>query len=104
MMRMTMRIGSAAIMAMILIVAALWAWESAPDLASDMQTSRPQAAIWAARSAALATAALAQTILLYFVIGGIYPRRALDDALRLCFGIACVLACVSAIALGMAAR
>ena len=90
-------------MAVLLIVVALWAWESAPDLASDMQTGRPQAAIWAARSAALAAAALAQTILLYFVVGGIYPRRALDDALRLCFVIAFVLACVSAIALGMAA-
>ena len=63
-------------MAGILIIAALWAWESAPDLASDMQTGRPQAAIWAARSAALAAAAPAQTILLYFVVGGIYPRRA----------------------------
>jgi hypothetical protein len=104
MMRMTIRIGSAAMMAVLLIVAALWAWESAPDLASDLQTGRPQAAIWAARSAALAALALAQTILLYFVVGGIYPRRALDDALRLCFVIACVLACVSAIALGMAAR
>lgn len=104
MMRMTLRIGSAAVIAAVLVIAAFWTWESAPDLASDMQTGRPEAAIWAARSAAMAAAALAQTILLYFVVGGMYPRRVLDDALRLCFGIACVLACVSAIALAMAAR
>jgi hypothetical protein len=104
MMRSTLKIGSAAFIAAFLVIAALWTWETAPDLASDMQSGRPAAAMWAARSAALAAAALAQTILLFSVIGGIYPRRLLDDALRLCFGIAAVLACVSAIALGMAAR
>jgi len=104
MMRSTFRMGSAATIAALLVIAALWTWESAPDLASDLQTGRPMAAIWAARSAAVAAAALAQTILLCFVIGGLYPRRMLDDALRLCFGIAAVLACVIAIALAMAAR
>jgi hypothetical protein len=104
MMRSAIRMGSAALFAVFLMIAALWTWESAPDLASDMQTGRPAAAIWAARSAAVAAATLAQTILLCFVIGGLYPRRMLDDALRLCFGIATVLACVSAFALIMAAR
>ncbi len=104
MMRLTIRIASAVFVSALLLIAALWTWESAPDLAADMQTGRPEAAIWAARSAAMAAGALAQTILLYFVIGRMYPRRLLDDVLRLCFGIACVLACVSAIALSMAAR
>jgi hypothetical protein len=104
MMGLKLRISSAALVAAALVAVALWTWESAPDIAADMQTSRPDAALWAARSAALAAAALAQSVLLHFVIGGLYPRRAMDDALRLCFGVACVLACVSAVALGMAAR
>jgi hypothetical protein len=104
MMRSTIRISCAATIAAALVAAAMWTWESAPDIAADMQTGRPDAAVWAARSAALAAAALAQSVLLHFVIGALYPRRPIDDALRLCFGAACVLACVSAVALGMAAR
>src|SRR5688500_13199190 len=66
-----------------LMVAALWAWRFAPELAVQ-NTQSPYVAKLGIRSLALALAAGAQVVLLTFVIARIYPPK-LSDRL---FGIA----------------
>jgi hypothetical protein len=88
------------IIAGILVIVSLWAWQIAPALA--LTQDRPDIILlWAVRAASIAAAALAQTVLLVFVVGNIYRTRAVDLLLRLMAGTVLAVSLVSAIALGL---
>jgi hypothetical protein len=93
------------IVSVALLVAGLWAWQHAAEVASDGAAARPYVATWAVRSAAVAAAAAAQAVLLIAVVGRAYGRRGvLDDVLRLTAVLVFAVALVSAVALGLAGR
>ena len=92
----------AAAFAAALMVASLWAWQEAPHLA--FEADRPDVAMWAVRTTAVAAAALAQAVLLLFVVGRIYRTRGLDIVLRVLTAAVFTVALVSAIALGLVGR
>ena len=93
------------IVAVALMVVALWAWQHAAEVASDGGAARPYVAAWAVRSAAVAAAAAAQGVLLVAVVGRVYQRHGpVDAALRLSAAIVFMVALVSAVALGLAGR
>jgi hypothetical protein len=85
-----------------LLVGSLWVWRHAGDVAGEM--TRPEAAIWAVRSAAVAGAGVAQVIGLTFVVGAVYRRDAFDDLLRGAAAVVSGIAAVSTIALGLVGR
>jgi hypothetical protein len=85
-----------------LVLIALWAWQAAPHL--QMDADKPEVILWAVRTAAVAAAALAQTVMLVLVIGNIYRTRAIDMLLRFMTGMVFAVSLVSAIALGLAGR
>jgi hypothetical protein len=66
--------------------------------------SSPGIEIWAARSAAVAFISAAQVVLLTFVVGAVYQRDLFGSVLRLCAGLLCSIALVSAVALALAGR
>ena len=93
--------------ALSMIVAAMWAWRDARQLAEG--TTRPDVTLWAFRSAGVALAATAQALIVSFVVLKIYRRRAggpdlFCDVLRLFAGLVAAIALISAIALGLAGR
>ena len=63
-----------------LMVAALWAWRFAPELAAQ-NAERPYLAKLGIRSMALAMASAAQVVLLMMVVSRIYSPRLFDRAL-----------------------
>ena len=85
-----------------MVVAGLWAWNDARNLADG--TTRPDVALWAVRAAAVAVAAAAQAMLLTFIVGRLYRRDLFSDMLRVFAGLVAAVALVSAIALGLAGR
>jgi signal transduction histidine kinase len=85
-----------------LIFVSLWAWQQAPHLQLD--ADRPEIILWAVRTAAVAAAALAQTVILVLVIGNIYRTRAIDVLFRFLTAAVFAVSLVSAIALGLAGR
>src|SRR5215203_3312747 len=92
-----------AVGALVLMVAALWAWARAGWIAAD--ATRPDVARWAVRSAAVAAGAVAQLLLLTFIAGRMFRHRNLNaDAARLTMGLVAGVAIVSAVALGLAGR
>ena len=94
-----------AVASVVLLVASLWAWQHAAEVASDGAAARPYVATWAVRSAAVAAAAAAQAVLLIAVVGRVYGRHGvLDDVLRLTAVLVFAVALVSAVALGLAGR
>ncbi len=95
-------IGTGSILTAALMVVCLWTWQTAPHLAMD--ASRPDVVLWAVRTAAIAAGAMAQTVLLVFVIGNLYHTRLLDLLLRFLTATVFAVSLVSAIALGMAGR
>lgn len=95
-------IGAGTIATIILMVAALWAWQAGPHLTFD--ADRPDVALWAVRSAAVAAAALAQGLAVALVLGNLYRRGRLDAALGLTAAAVFAIALVSAVALGLAGR
>jgi hypothetical protein len=98
--RFTMILGGA--LSVGLLVAALWVWQHAGDVVAD--AARPEVALWAVRSAAVAGAAVAQVIGLTFVVGALYDRDRFGDVLRGAAAVMSGIATVSAIALGLAGR
>jgi hypothetical protein len=85
-----------------LMLAALWGWQHAEQVVAGW--SRPGVAAWSVRSLAIGLAAGAQIVCLVFVVGRIYRRDLVNEALQLIAGLLCTLALVSAIALGLASR
>lgn len=95
-------IGAGTIAAIVLIVAALWAWQAGPHLALD--ADRPDVALWAVRSAAVAAGALAQGLAVALVLGNLYRRGRLDAAIGVTAAVVFAVSLVSAVALGLAGR
>jgi hypothetical protein len=92
-----------ALVALALMVTALWTWGRAGWLAAD--ATRPDVARWAVRSGAVSVAAVAQLLLLTFVATPIFRRRNFfGDAARLAVSVVACIALVSAVALGLAGR
>lgn len=85
------------IVAVALLVAALWGWGQAARIADNAH--RPELAIWAVRSAATAAAAGAQVLVLTFVVGAVFRRRSSDELLRVGAASICTLALVAAFVL-----
>ena len=103
-MRAVSLIGGAAASVALLVVG-LWAWQHAAEVASDSSVARPYVAKWAVRSAAVAAAAAAQAVLLIAVVGRLYNRHGvLDAVLRLSAVLVFAVAVISAVALGVAGR
>ena len=70
----------AGVAAVALMVGALWAWRFAPELAAR-NAADPYNARLGIRSLALALGALAQALVIAFVIGRVYPFRLPDKLL-----------------------
>ncbi len=94
----------AIVAAVVIVSGAIWIWQDAPDRLVEWDAARPLAMLWAIRSGAIALAALGQLLVVMLAIGRLYSRRGLDDVLRVGFSVMAVLAMVSAVALGLAAR
>jgi hypothetical protein len=92
----------AAMIATIMMVAAMWTWQQASHLAFD--ADQPDVVLWAARSAAIAAAAMAQGIILFLVVGRVYRTRAIDLVLRLIAASVFAVALISAVVLALAGR
>jgi len=91
-----------AVAAIALVVVALWGWGQAWRFAENAH--RPNVAVWAVRSGAIAAVAAAQVLVITCAIGALYRRRPLDEMLRLLAGLVATIALVSAIALAIAGR
>lgn len=89
---------------MALIVTALWAWQHGDQWPVVLEAARPEVVAWAVRSAAVATAALAQVILLVFVADRLYGRDLLGRLLRWTAAAITAAALVSTIVLALAGR
>jgi hypothetical protein len=92
---------AAAIAAMAMMVAALWAWQNAPDMVADWDVLRPGQMVWAIRTAAIATAALAQVVIFGVVAGQIFSRRTSDQAVVIGSAIVFVVAVIAAVILAV---
>jgi len=95
---------SATAVAAAMVIAGLWAWNTASDQVLDWNVTRPEVAAWAVRSAAVGAIAAAQVILLALVGARLYGRGKVDSVLALAAGAVCAVACVSAVAFGLAGR
>ena len=101
-MRRQMTIIIAGAVSIAMVVASLWCWQSALRLSAT--ATRPEIAMWAVRSAAVALAAIAQAVLLTFVVRRVYRRDWPADLLRFGAGFVGAVALVSAAALALAGR
>jgi hypothetical protein len=97
-MRQVILVLPASIVAGVLVVAGLWAWNGAADWVLDWGVGRPDIAVWAVRSAAIAVIAAAQVILLSLVGAKLYGRGAADSAIAFSVGAICAMASLSAAA------
>jgi hypothetical protein len=99
---------AAGILALSLMVLALWAWGQAGALTA--YATRPEVARWAVRSASVSAGATAQLLVLTLVIGQLQRRSQLrrssvtSNVMRITAGLVGSVALVSAIALGLAGR
>jgi hypothetical protein len=87
------------------MITALWGWLHAAQLVGG--AGRPDVALWAVRSGAVALAAGAQALLLTFVVGSIYAgarRDRLTAALNGAAALVFMIALVGAAALGLVGR
>ena len=91
-----------AIIAVGLVVAALWAWAASSQLVA--RADRPELALWAVRSAAIAAIAGAQVLGLTFVVDAFYGRDRMGELMRVGAGLVCTVALVGAIAMGIVSR
>ena len=91
-------VGGAVAVAM--MVAALWGWQQGPRLAEE--ALHPPRVLWAVRSAAIGAAALAQLVILTFVVGGVYHhgRNLTGERLRLSAAVVIAVALVGAAVVG----
>jgi hypothetical protein len=91
-----------ALAAVSLVVAALWGWGRAWQIAENAH--RPHVAVWAVRSGAVSAAAAAQALAITCAVGALYRRRPVDQMLRLLAALVATIALVSAVALALAGR
>ena len=86
-----------------LMVAALWAWRFAPELATQ-HGEQPYVAKLGIRSLAIALAAGAQVVLLTLVIARVYPPRLPDRVLSIGVAVSSFAALAVAVVLAMSSR
>ena len=99
----------AALLALALLVTALWAWRRGEALASAWGVSNLAVVTWAVRCGAVALGAAAEGLLAWLVIGGIWRRQVRQrDPFALALGLSAalvfMLSAASAVALGLAGR
>jgi hypothetical protein len=92
-----------ALLAVALLVAAMWAWRFAPELAVQ-NTERPYVAKLGIRSLAIALAAGSQVVLLAIVIARIYPPRLIDRVLGIGLAVTSFAALGVAVVLALSSR
>lgn len=107
-----------AAVALVLMVAAIWAWGAAPRLADELSppgsvtgqsaggfrawtlpSPDPQSLLWAVRLAAVSAAAGAQALFLSFAAGNWFRRDAVFEVLRLAAALLAAAAAMAALAL-----
>ena len=103
-MRNLMIVVPAIVIAGVMVFAGLWAWQGAGEWILDWNVTRPEVAVWAVRSGAVGVIAAAQVILLAVVGARLYGRGRMDSAMAFTAGAVCAVACVSAVAFGLAGR
>ena len=91
------------LVAVALMVTALWAWRFAPELAMQ-HSDRPYLAKVGIRSLAIAVAAAGQVVLLTFVVARLYPPRLPDRLLSVAVAVGSFAALAVAVVLAMASR
>ena len=96
-------IGLGGLITIALMVAALWAWRFAPDLAVE-RSQHPYIAKLGIRCLAIALAAGAQVVLLGFVIARVYPPRLLDRVFGIGITVTSFAALGTAIVLALSSR
>ena len=91
------------LVAVALMVTALWAWRFAPELAMQ-HSDRPYLAKVGIRSLAIAVAAAGQVVLLTFVVARLYPPRLPDRLLSVGVAVGSLAALAVAVVLAVASR
>jgi hypothetical protein len=86
----------------VIVTAAVWVWQGA--LHFSAVAAKPEIALWSARSAAVAMAAVAQVMLLTLVMSRIYQRDAFSRLLQIVAALVGGAGVVSAAVLGLASR
>jgi len=92
----------ASLLSIAMVVLSMVAWSRAFRWSES--ATRPDVALWAVRSAAVALAAGAQAILTSTLLRSMYRRDLFSDLLRKLAGAVAAIALISAIALGLAGR
>ena len=91
------------LVAIALMVTALWAWRFAPELAMQ-HSDRPYLAKVGIRSLAIAVAAAGQVVLLTVVVARLYPPRLPDRLLSVGVAVGSFAALAVAVVLAVASR
>ena len=103
----TLNISFGVVVAVALMVAALWAWQLPPELGLQHaveRASQPYVAKLGIRSLAVALAAAAQVVLLSFVVARVYPPRLGDRVAGAVLVVAAIAALGTAIVLALLSR
>jgi hypothetical protein len=90
------------VVALLLVVAGVWGWGAAAELAVKADNQR--LAAWAVRCGSIAAFAAAQVLGLTFLVDLIYTRDRAGEAMRLAAGLLCTAAVVGALALGLVSK
>ncbi|CAN5437792.1 hypothetical protein BH10PLA1_BH10PLA1_04160 [soil metagenome] len=96
--------GLFALVAMTMMIAALWLWQYAPAAAMQYRVAERSVFAMAGRCAAVALIAAAQWLIISSVVGAVYRTSRLDRAFCRVAGLVCGVAMISAVALGLASR
>ena len=96
--------GFMAFVAMVMIVTALWLWQFAPAAALQYGAAERSVYAMAGRCAAVALIAAAQWLIVVSVAGSIFQPRRYDRVFCALAAVVCGVACVSAVALGLAGK
>ncbi len=101
-MRKTIAMTIGGLLAVALMMGALYAWFNVADKA--LATDRPQTMVWASRLMAIGLGALAQVVVLWLVAGRVYANRPMNKGFRVIASCVGCIALIAAAALGLAAR
>lgn len=89
--------------AMLMVMAALWGWQSAARIAESWD-GHPGLALWGVRSGVIAAVAAAQVLLLSVVSHCMFGRDGVTDVLRRSGMVLTLAATAGAVLLGLASR
>ena len=96
--------GLFALVAMTMMILALWLWQYAPAAAMQYRVAQRSVFAMGGRCAAVALIAAAQWLIVSSVVGSVYRPGRLDRAFCGVAGVICGVAMISAVALGLAGR